>query len=311
MIPNQPEINSSPGQSVLRYIISTMPLGKRILTLTFLGFRSVAFRLQSALARPIANELFLYEVLEKTEGVGLALASLPDEGRFRLEFVDGYLKNFKVNLRLGGSDARVFSQILIEEEYRPLIELIRQRSSLNDIEYIVDAGANIGLTTLYFKSFFKGASVVALEPDATNFSIMLDNIKANEVNNVFALRAGLWNKVAALEIDRGFRDHLEWSLTLRENDKNSNSSKVEGWPLSAIVEKYSFPRIDILKIDIEGGERFLFEDEETARELLNNVRYLALEIHDEFGIRPKIESALTANGFIYFSVGETLFAHRA
>ena len=64
-------------------------------------------------------------------------------------------------LRAGTSDVLVFIQIFVERELE---------FDMNEVpSSIVDAGANIGLASLYFAHRFPAAKIVALEVDQANF----------------------------------------------------------------------------------------------------------------------------------------------
>ncbi len=63
-------------------------------------------------------------------------------------------------------------------------------------------------------------------------------------------------------------------------------------------------RCILFKIDIEGGEKYLFEDEKQVRDFLSKTRFIAIEIHDEYDIRDKINGCLKDSGFEYFTTGD-------
>lgn len=301
------------SREIINETLPSLSLPKRILTSLALASRSAPTAVENLVSRFVIKELYLYDLMKKASSLGLSpkVKFGADQSRLSIVFDDGYLRNTIVNLRRDGSDLHVFSQILLEREYEPLVELIKKKERLENIRFIVDAGANVGLTTVYLKKFFPPAAVISIEPDAANFRVLTENVRVNRLSAVNLLNAGLWQKETRLEIDRNFRDHLEWSVTLQEKSESEASARaVQGISLAALKKKFDFPRIDILKIDIEGGERFLFADEATAAQTLESVRYLALEIHDEFGIRPQIEDFLKKNGFSFFEVAETVFAHR-
>ena len=48
------------------------------------------------------------------------------------------------------------------------------------------------------------------------------------------------------------------------------------------MQDYGFRQIDLLKIDIEGAEQQIFNDEPHLAQFLPSVRFLILEVHDEF-----------------------------
>ena len=127
--------------------------------------------------------------------------------------------------------------------------------------------------------------------------MMLKNFQLNTCKAT-ALKQALWNESSNLEIDREFRDHREWAVAVKPGHG------VQGITIPDLCKKYDFPRIDILKIDIEGAERFLFADEATASTFLPMTRYIAMEIHDEYHIKDRILGLLSKFGFFYSFHGE-------
>jgi hypothetical protein len=57
-------------------------------------------------------------------------------------------------------------------------------------------------------------------------------------------------------------------------------------------------------MDIEGAERYLFADDETTFQTLRDTKFIAVEIHDEFRVRPRIYKYLDKFGLNYFGGGE-------
>ena len=92
-------------------------------------------------------------------------------------------------LRLHDSDVRVFREIIVHEEYR---------AALSGLEggradpWILDAGANIGLVTLYLMGRFPAARVVALEPDPANAEQFRWHMAHNPCRAVQLVEAALW-----------------------------------------------------------------------------------------------------------------------
>ncbi len=69
----------------------------------------------------------------------------------------------RASLRKNSSDAQVFRQVVVEGEYAALTQFIQTKGFSSAIRYILDAGANIGLTTLHLKQHFPAAEVIAIE----------------------------------------------------------------------------------------------------------------------------------------------------
>lgn len=73
-----------------------------------------------------------------------------------------------VLIRNNPSDHSVFTQIFILEEYNIKID--------NEIKTIVDCGANIGLSSLFFLSKYPNATLIAIEPEKNNFNLLRRNL---------------------------------------------------------------------------------------------------------------------------------------
>jgi FkbM family methyltransferase len=203
---------------------------------------------------------------------------------------------YSVALRRHGSDFRVFGQVLRDKEYQELIELIGRYQPKESVKYIIDAGANIGLTTLYFKRFFPGALTVSIEPDEENFKLLAQNVRLNGLLKVYPLKAALWKSNENLEIDNSFRDGLEWSRSVKPAQAVQRQT-VPGKTVQDFMTQFEMPHIDILKIDIEGAEQYVFEDSEQVEQFLSKTKFIAIEIHDECQVRPLIMRQLATNGF--------------
>ena len=82
--------------------------------------------------------------------------------------------------------------------------------------------------------------------------------------------------------------------------------EVEGVALHGIIDEIETDYIDILKIDIEGAEKEVFSDEKNSRKVLEKVRFIAVELHDEIDFKIKFEKILESH-FIFYYSGQTLF----
>ncbi|MCZ4244695.1 FkbM family methyltransferase [Pedobacter punctiformis] len=206
----------------------------------------------------------------------------------------------KITLRKQGSDWQVFKQIFQYKEYSPLLTAIK----LNNIElsFILDLGANIGLTTIYIKKHYPDAQIVCVEPDANNFKQL--TLNTAHFQNVHLIQAAVWNKSTLLTEDEPFRGGDDWSKSFKEDNENSEVGKIKGITIEEILKIHSKSQIDLLKIDIEGAERFIFDESASNLSFLDITKVIAIEIHDEFNIREKINNILISYNFVLFEVGE-------
>lgn len=175
--------------------------------------------------------------------------------------------NHTVHLRKGSSDFDIYRQVLVFDSYKV------KGADKNSIQTVVDLGANIGLSTLYFKEKFPGAKIISVEPDRGNFNLMVRNTK--DLSNVFCLNQAIWPYDTELTLyDSG---KGEDSYTVGEI-RNGNENKVQGITVSDIIRDFKLPSIDILKIDIEGAEKELFSS--NYMNWLPKVHIIIIELHD-------------------------------
>ena len=173
---------------------------------------------------------------------------------------------YGLKLRNGTSDLETFYQIFLDQEYTT--ELIKSPN------VVIDAGANIGLFTVFIKSQFPNAKVISIEPDKENYEVLRENV--SEYKDVSTENCGLWYKKTGLKVyDKFYMG--KWGLIVEEDNENSN---VQAITLNEIVEKYKLTHIDILKLDIESSEKYLFKD--NFNKWLPITKMIIIELHDRF-----------------------------
>ncbi len=215
----------------------------------------------------------------------------------------------KYYLRKNSTDFLVFEQVILNNEYLAIVNHIKALGSQNQIMSIVDAGANTGFTTRFFRKEFENAQILAVEPDNDNIQALKKNIKHSLLDRFQLLEGGFWFEDTYLKIDRGYSDGREWSLTLVEATEG-NFPKIPCFSLQSIMEFMGVEQIDILKIDIEGGEQPIFEYWNKNNSILSKVMNIAIEIHDDVSDRDMIISVLNDSGFKTIELGETTFGFR-
>lgn len=208
----------------------------------------------------------------------------------------------EIFLRKNGSDYDVFNQVFIKDEYQPVIDYLIDNNI--QVDHIIDAGSNIGLTTVKLASIFSAAKIICMEPDPGNYSQLARNTWQFG-DRVITLPEALWNKEEELTIDFGFRDGKDWSRSV--TNKNVSGTTVKGISLNTLIKKYNLTRIDLLKIDIEGSETAVF-GKESDLSFLDKVKMLAIEIHDEFNCRQPIYDVLRSRNFTIFNSVELTLA---
>jgi FkbM family methyltransferase len=211
-------------------------------------------------------------------------------------------QSMKFDLRKGSSDLQVFNQVMVLKEYQTIIDFVSAHYRPEKITSIVDAGANIGLTSLYFHRFFPSSKILAIEAAPDNFVQLQKNILLNNALNIIPIHRALWFEKGMLKISNNFRDRQQWSTQVG----TSGTAEVSAVTLEEAIKIGALLGIDILKIDIEGAEKFLLTDDSFLKHLAAT-KFIAIEIHEEAVDRIQVIGKLQSLGFELLYKGETLF----
>jgi FkbM family methyltransferase len=136
---------------------------------------------------------------------------------------------------------------------------------------IIDAGSNVGYSVLRFFQQFPSAEIIAIEPDQANIVQLTKNCRGYE--NLALERKALWSHPTRLRI---INPHDASNAFIVTEDSRG---EIEAVSILDLIERYSLEMIDLLKIDIEGSEKEVFEHP-TSQTWLPKVRALLVETHD-------------------------------
>jgi FkbM family methyltransferase len=148
--------------------------------------------------------------------------------------------------------------------------------------YIIDCGANIGLSIIYFKQLFPKAEITGFEPDDRIFNVLQHNVEVFNLSNVDLIKKACWNKKTTLQF---YSEGADGGRAAKDFDTN-NLIEVE----TTRLRKYLNRKVDFLKIDIEGAESVVLED---CKDLLINVKNLFVEYHSFFNQEQYLPEILT------------------
>jgi len=150
-----------------------------------------------------------------------------------------YLFKFKTLIvREGTTDKHIFRQIFIANDCRIPVKV--------KPKLIIDGGANVGYSSLWFMKKYPGAKIMAIEPEELNYKTLKKNV--DRWKNIVPIKAGIWHKNAFLKIvDDGVG---EWGFRTEEVGSSKEAS-LKAITIDKILKQSGFDKIDILKIDIE------------------------------------------------------------
>ncbi|MCA2977858.1 MAG: FkbM family methyltransferase [Myxococcaceae bacterium] len=146
---------------------------------------------------------------------------------------------------------------------------------------IVDAGANIGCTAVFLAQAYPGARIIAVEPDRENAALARKNCAAHA--GVEVVEAAVWPRPVMLEIENP--NDESWAFRMKERPREAGAG---GMRALTIDELSKGAPIDLLKVDIEGGERQLFSEEDAW---LSRVGAMLVELHGPECTRSVAEAA--------------------
>lgn len=163
-----------------------------------------------------------------------------------------------------GADAFVHSEVFENHYYRlPL------RSAPATI---LDLGANIGLSAIYFARCYPESRIACVEPMPGNLKLLIRNLQANAVEaEVIAAAIDAKDGVVAMEYGAADYGHK-----IAAAAPSNVALEVAGVSVPSIMRRLGWDRIGLLKIDIEGHEHALLSQ---ACGWLADVDALCVEYH--------------------------------
>jgi len=234
---------------------------------------------KSLLYQSGANVLDFFSIVFK-EGLGtwINLMQLKNYHTISQSLVPVSLHNIKypIFIRPGSIDVKTIIDTVIREEYG-------QFQPASEPKIMIDAGAYIGDTSAYFLSRFPYLKVFALEPHTNNYEIARKNLSPY-CERVVLLNKGLWVKDQKLYFGGDFS-----KASIRDT-----GYEIDCISLPTILEQFSIPRKNILKMDIEGAEEAIFST--NPEKWLDRIDLLIIEIHGK-RINEVVTNALKNNHF--------------
>jgi FkbM family methyltransferase len=163
------------------------------------------------------------------------------------------------------SAALLLEEVFIRQQYDAPLEGERPR--------IVDCGANIGFTVLFFKARHPHARILAFEPNPTAFALLEKNVEGNGLTDVQLVNQGVAADEGTMHV---FDDADEpGSMIARVlHEPSGRGPAVEMTRLSSWLDE----PVDLLKLDIEDAE-FEVLEELRAADKLRLVRQMIIEYH--------------------------------
>ena len=184
----------------------------------------------------------------------------------------------------------MFEQIFVDNQYNIEINF--------EPKAIIDLGANVGFASVYFANKFPDAKILAIEPDDSNYQAAIKNL--NAYKNVSLIKGAVWNKSENINlIDSG---HGEAAYMVKPGE---GENMIRAYTIPEIFKILNVGEVDILKIDIEGSEKEIFEDGDAW---INKAKIIIVETHDRYkpGTSKAVFNAIGKYDFSLELSGENL-----
>ena len=190
--------------------------------------------------------------------------------------------NRPFHFRKGSSDEGVIKQIFTQGDYN--FGRLRRGRELNDLYHriattktplIIDAGANIGASSIYFAYSFPKARVVAIEPEQSNFELLTANTTGAAVECVHGALASSPGRVGVVDAGEGY-----WGFRTGAagTPGTADAPSVNCVTINDIYAAHAQDCAPFMaKIDIEGGESELFS---ANTEWVARTPLIVIELHD-------------------------------
>jgi FkbM family methyltransferase len=204
----------------------------------------------------------------------------------------------KFYIRKYTRDLLVFNQFFIDNDYIQFIKLLKT-SSHKEYEFIIDAGANIGCSAFFFLLHFSNAKIVCIEPEESNYKMLIKNIEINNKSlQILALQNALWNEITELELMQRDWSHDGFHV-MQKSVPDEIIAKTITTTIPKLMLDFNYEQIDLIKVDIEGAEKTIFEDKSHLQLFLPKIGQLIIEVHNEFISEEIISKTLNNYSFEY------------
>lgn len=168
-------------------------------------------------------------------------------------------------LRPNTTDFDTYEHVFVLKQYDISIEF--------EPKLIIDGGANVGMSAIYYALKYPNARIISIEVSRANCDLLEYNTR--DFPNVRPVCKGLWKESGHLRIvDEGAGENA--FMVERVDTPTSNS--IPAISIADIMKEENAGIADIVKLDIEGAEKMVFEG--NYESWLPKTRLLIVELHD-------------------------------
>jgi FkbM family methyltransferase len=146
---------------------------------------------------------------------------------------------------------------------------------------ILDLGANIGLSVLYFKKLYPLAQITAFEADPDIFKHLVKNVHGNGYTDVQLINKAVWHENTTLKFCSEGADGGRAALP-----GDDNLIEVAAIDIAEYLRGNQF---DLLKMDIEGAEEIVLP---ACKDYLEKFKFIFVEYHSKINRKQCLDKIL-------------------
>ncbi len=231
----------------------------------------------------IKNRIYEIHRLSKEKIFEEALNSLKNNEK---KFIKNVFINTEVKVLFSS-----FHYIIIKGQYHA-------KEFIKDGDYVLDCGANIGIFSLYAAYLNEKGKIYAIEPVKETADIMQKLLDFFEVKNVKIIRKAVGDEKKKTYIHKPILPiNLGGSTMLKISDNElREKEEIEVDTIDNIVKEEKIEKVDFIKMDIEGYERYALKGAvETIKKHKPIIVVSAYHLADDKKVLPEIVKSAYAN----------------
>jgi FkbM family methyltransferase len=185
-----------------------------------------------------------------------------------------------ITIRQNWGDAMTVAEIFLDDCY------IRHLPTPHNYPVVIDVGGFIGDFSLYAVKRLNARRVIVCEPSPRSWALLLQNIRSNGFEKLIVPvnKAVTDGSDIMMNIDAPDTSQCTVSAYFQSEQP---AQSVPGISLEQLLRDYDVEKVDLLKIDCEGGEYSILES--TPEEVFSRIQNIVFEYHDIQGAWVRLE----------------------
>jgi FkbM family methyltransferase len=218
----------------------------------------------------------MFKLFKKKKDVTKIFGNVPMEELLKQKY------GVKGSIQVDGKDFEFHDARCFYDTWQELIvNKMYEFDSSSSAPYILDCGANLGLSVFYFSKLYPNAVIDAFEPEPPIFEVLKNNVATYQLKNVIIHKKAVWDSETTLKF---YTDHGMGGSVTNVYSKQEPTI-IETLKLADFMQK----KVDMLKMDIEGAE---FTVLKSCESLLKNVEHLFVEYHSFINKEQQLDDLL-------------------